>query len=1099
MARDPNTCSGNPQPIGLPDFNVGPFVVPPPPWNIPQDPIPPVVPPGQPPLIDPCKETWAPGCPVNEPILVPCDPNPPPADCPPVTPCAPCPPPGDCPPSCPPGPAGPAGPAGPTGPAGPIGYPGPPGSGGPGYCPPGGDTYNYYDYSSVSTSIENVMTIIETTITTINNIVNNLITELQKQYEDPCKAIDGCMDKIIDALNKRYGGLSKTCDECKYELASGLGGTLEYAITCAGACYNEIKKECPPGYKLDTNGNCHQIKYIGWCDPVAGIVIVTEEDSLPPGPNFIDVALADTEQVAFEEATQKCTTPYKPPTTPPPTTPPPPPTTPPPYPPPTGPPEQPPNLGYGEGYNADCDLTQFSNAGELATVMQYAKGLEDWSQIEQALKAANDGLFAGLDGLPVSGAVVGAWKAFSSSPSVMAVEVAPLLNSALGCGNDTFNKGLKALAALGMLQKLCGIDVTEWATKYIYAMNASCRQKQLDPDKAIAAFLANSINEKDLDTLWAIQGLCKPALDTYLRAARAKPVPRELIMMRRREIIKPIDYHNQMRELGYLDQRVSEKIFELSEQIPPLSELLVLMRRDTDDEGISGHFNLDALFDQKYGPNIKTWVEHQGIPELFMRRAWRAHWDVPAPSQLFEFWQRLRHNDKFGGEVKLLDDIKKSLVHAGILPYWHEHFLAVSFRPLGRIDLRRAYNQGSLDDDEMSAGISQLGYSDENTAKMLKFAKLQRQTAADKHPAIKDWYALLINRNQVAERMAEDGLPEQVINKSISRAEAGFENSTVAKAFIRGDITRSDFITALSIYGVSDNVAESVASALAWRVTRNESVKDYIDGLMDEGEAKAELIDNGLWGPIADQLILDADRTIERNFTRTCQHAIKRRYLLGELDKLETIDELISRGTTLTRANRLVEWWDCERGARGKQVSANVLCRWLERGTITSDDFRNRLVRLGYKEDDAAMIVTDCLISISAKRLAQAKKQMKEEQTAAQKAARELARQQAAEKRREQQLEHARAKAAATKARRDKITVQAAERLDKKTGSGVYTALTAVRATRDRLLSEYPLTIDQVLQALLLASEAAKVNTISEYQSLADTLAAEMLSSVPTA
>src|SRR6201999_655363 len=183
---------------------------------------------------------------------------------------------------------------------------------------------------------------------------------------------------------------------------------------------------------------------------------------------------------------------------------------------------------------------------------------------------------------------------------------------------------------------------------------------------------------------------CPDALKDYLFAAKAKPVPIQLAMMRRREIISPSEYYSGMRHLGYLEQQTSENLFRLTEQLPPLSEIIRYMVRDADDEKLVQQFGLDTGFTDKFAKQLKQWAKDQGVPEIVAQYSWRAHWTIPSPGQLFTFWHRLRYNPQFGGKEKLLADIKAALVQQDILPYWHDAYLAVSFHPLTRVDARRA-------------------------------------------------------------------------------------------------------------------------------------------------------------------------------------------------------------------------------------------------------------------------------------------------------------------------------------------------------------------------------------------------------------------------
>src|SRR3990172_10230013 len=822
---------------------------------------------------------------------------------------------------------------------------------------------------------ENICNCIEDGLKGIKDALMLIWDAVSEKDEDACKDIEKCIDKIWEVIKKKVEGPQYSCEKCQQMAAFGQSGTIEYAVRCANVVCDECQAICtladPSSEGKCCRGCgqepccCHEgtcvpcpteekpgKKWIGWCYPPTGSIAVTKQDERSPGIGWIQVALSDSEQSAATEAAVNCKKVSGPvikiATEP---------------------------LSRLAVPSQHCNLGLYSSRQALAA---FASGL-DSAEFADGIAQLADGLGdLGLGGLTLENfgeIVTGAGKLLFSAPMKFTNQMIHAVSSTIDCSDPSFEPVVQLLMNLGMATRFTGVDFSEFTLRYRYALNASCRQRWLTAEQATLAYLSNAIPYTDFQTLAGMNGVCEPAADMIAFAAKSRPVPLQLSMMRRRELIGSNDYHATMRELGYLDSAVSENLHRLTEQLPTLTDIVQLMVRDADDESIEFWPESDAIFERKYGRQLRQWSEMQGVPEKFAKYAWRAHWSIPSPTQLFEFWHRLRDNPDFGGKDKLLEQIKSALIQQDILPFWHKHYLAVSFNPMGRIDIRRAFNIGAIKDEELVPLYNQIGYSDETSEKLAKFTKRLRDRALLNDPAVKQWIKFSIDRAATEQRLREEGVPDASISKALSQAESAFESSPLAKAFVRGDVTRVQFIERLTAHGVSDTGATRLANQLGFKVTNHPALADYAAGVLERATANSQMIEAGMSATIADNLLKEADRTIDRQSSVVCQRGIKRRYLSGDVDKGDATRLLINYGTTAERANKLSDNWDCEKESRGRSVAAAKLCEWLARGAIDAADFRRRLINLGYEAADAALMVEDCLISISAKRLKETEKQ----------------------------------------------------------------------------------------------------------------------------
>jgi len=958
----------------------------------------------------------------------------------------------------------------------------------PGYSPYGEPDDGRCCYDKAFTLISNSNAAIATAI-------NAVAISVSERVDEPCKEIEKCIDKIIDALRKRFEGPLQDCETCKAMIANGFGGTFEYAIRCAGVECDKCLEVCSGGDDGKCCKNCGEdkinckcqagqcvgedkpeekpkAKYIGWCNRLAGTIAVTRHGE--PGLAFPweQVALTETEQAAVDVATKNCekieivVTPS---------------------------PEQPQSLPPFPTYN--CDLNLYSTASGIESFASQLPASLVAGGFAQLVDNLGDLGIGGITLENIGNALAGAMKAIFQIPMNVSNDLSIALSQLLNCPNKNVAPIIQVLANLGLAQKVIGVDLSQYYATYGYALNAVCRQRWLSPDAAMGAYLANAIDYKQLDTQWAIAGLCPQSVQWNLQASKAKPVPLQLAIMRHRELITSADYHRGMRELGYIDPSVSEQLFNVTYQVPTMTDIIRFMVRDADDSDTVARFGLDYGFEQKYRQQLRKWSQDQGVPELAARYSWRSHWQIPSPTQLFEFWRRLRHNDKFGGADKLQEDIKQALIQQDILPYWHEHYLAVSYLPLGRIDLRRAFAIGSIDEQQLRNGLQKLGHSDEDSEILVKFfVRLRRNQIASSIP-VKLWKRFSIDRAEAAKRLTDDGIPPEQVQQALTDVEQDFDKSIYAQSFAKGDIDRQTLVDKLTQIGVSQAGAGKIADRVALRVRRHPAVVGYSAGGIDRADADAQMRSFGMDTNVISTLLGNVDADVKWSLLQRCQNGIKHRYLAGELDTGEARALLINNGTTTERAAQLIKEWNCEKSSIGRTIPTSTLCTLLEQGAITAEQFTTRLRNIGHTADDATLLTNNCLSAIADRRSKAIQAEIKKNQQDQRRQQQALARAAAAARREGEAAARAAKQAATTRQRREKQVVDAAEKLYKKCNCDLFTAIGAAKSARQFLIEQGGLDIDTILAILIKAAENMVTGDLADYAKHVEALASQVIES----
>lgn len=299
----------------------------------------------------------------------------------------------------------------------------------------------------------------------------------------------------------------------------------------------------------------------------------------------------------------------------------------------------------------------------------------------------------------------------------------------------------------------------------------------------------------------------------------------ELILMRKFQEINPNEYSELSERSGY-SHEVSEKLFNISSTLLSVGDYITLWRRESISEN-----ELDTLLSNlgltnddieraktvtEYFPTpmdlvrfavrevytpatVQAFGMGEDLPPEFIREGlkaglnqeqaenyWKAHWDLPSPGMGYRMLHR-RIIDE--GELNIL---LKSL---DIMPFWRDKLIQLSYNPLTRVDVRRMYRVGTLDEDGVRDAYLDTGYSPENAEKMLEFT-LQYE-----------------NRDNV-----------------------GITRSNVIKAFKQGLLTENDLKSYLQTLGYNEQVVSFWLSMAIY-----EKQQDELDDNVDEFTAQYRL------------------------------------------------------------------------------------------------------------------------------------------------------------------------------------------------------------------------------------------------------------------
>jgi uncharacterized membrane protein len=179
-----------------------------------------------------------------------------------------------------------------------------------------------------------------------------------------------------------------------------------------------------------------------------------------------------------------------------------------------------------------------------------------------------------------------------------------------------------------------------------------------------------------------------------------------------RGIISEADYRRGMAYHGFSDDKI-DIIKECYKWIPGPTDIISIAVREGFDEGV--------VRERTTGPNAAPqayydWLAKQGATREWADRFWAIHWVLPSMRDLYEMFHR-----------GVIDEatLRQFLKWHDYLPSWHEWFIKIAYRPYSRVDARRMYAAGVLNEQQLKRAYMDLGYDEEHAENLVKWTKAQ--------------------------------------------------------------------------------------------------------------------------------------------------------------------------------------------------------------------------------------------------------------------------------------------------------------------------------------------------------------------------------------
>jgi len=263
--------------------------------------------------------------------------------------------------------------------------------------------------------------------------------------------------------------------------------------------------------------------------------------------------------------------------------------------------------------------------------------------------------------------------------------------------------GFLLLTASGVLKANLG---SAWELG-AQTVSAAVRPSVLPLDAAIEAYYKDPTLKDEVKDILNRMGL-SDTFQSMLMVATEMPLDvlsaREAFL---REEIDEIEHDSILKahHLSDVDISVMKKIYQL---IPPVNDIITMAVREAFTPEIVERFGQM----QDLPPEFVKWASQKGLSDYWAKAYWAAHWSLPSIMQGFEMLHR-----------RVIDesDLDLLLRALDVMPFWRDKLTAISYNPLTRVDVRRMYGLGVLDEEGVYNAYLDVGYNDANAKLMTEF------------------------------------------------------------------------------------------------------------------------------------------------------------------------------------------------------------------------------------------------------------------------------------------------------------------------------------------------------------------------------------------
>jgi hypothetical protein len=343
-------------------------------------------------------------------------------------------------------------------------------------------------------------------------------------------------------------------------------------------------------------------------------------------------------------------------------------------------------------------------------------------------------------------------------------------------------------------------------------------------------------------------GLADPLKPVYKELVRNLPAMGELMAGLWRGVYSEGDFKAQVKRMGY-DSKDSDLFLELTNNIPALQDLIRMLVRDAFNDSAANTYG----YDEDFPTEINEFFKKQGYAPDWAKRYWRAHWNLPSPQQAYEMLHRGKIDRATMETLLRISDYPK---------FWRDKLADISYNVYTRVDIRRMFQAGVLDEGQVLAAYKEAGYDDEKARNLTAFAvkgSSEKEKDLTRSDILNLYEDNLIDRGEAEQGLVKMGYDSQEAGQYMDMADYNIAKSMradevryVQEKYLAGKIADNEVMSSLTALGLTTNQIDRYvlqwSRSLESKVTlpsKADAVKFYKLDLIDETKFRDMLTELG--------------------------------------------------------------------------------------------------------------------------------------------------------------------------------------------------------------------------------------------------------------
>lgn len=474
-----------------------------------------------------------------------------------------------------------------------------------------------------------------------------------------------------------------------------------------------------------------------------------------------------------------------------------------------------------------------------------------------------------------------------------------------------------------------------------------------DPMTQMLIYSRGQMSDVRRDEWFQRMGYSKEFWPFVWSVVRPRPTDGDIGRMVQREIMTPEEYKEELQARG-LSTDETDLLEEMLHLIPGPGDLIRMAVREAFTPEVIDRFQLGAEFPTE----VKTWLKKQGYDEEWARRWWYAHWDLPSVQMGFEM---LHRGVIDAGQLNLL------LRTLDISPWWREKLTEISYHPYTRVDTRRMYDEGILNEEDVYRAYLDQGYDSERAQNMTAFTIALSQEDArseSKGDIITAYVEGTVDRGKAKDLLTDLGYDD---------------------IFCEAYLLKADYTIERNLRLREEKVEEEEIEEER-KASKADVVTSYEIGVYNYNEALTMLQNLGYASDLADAFLFKVEYRRAQKMIAETIDTTKELYVNEEIQVSQVHERLGTLALPSTQIDELLVLWSIAREKRTARPSRGELVRFYLRGRFDDVVLRAQLAKHKLSSEYIEWYVGDANQTILENERKEIERLMKEQEREAQSA-----------------------------------------------------------------------------------------------------------------